>query len=178
MNLIELLPDFYKNSPEMCELQRVISNELGTISKAESDCISQLDINTATWGLDFWESVYGIKKDVSKSNEYRRTAIIAKMRGAGTTTVSMIKNVASSFSGATVEVEEKPEKAMFDVKFTGTFGIPPNMDDLTAAIENIKPAHLAYNYVFVYRTHANVSQYTHEQLKKYSHEDIRGGKMQ
>lgn len=178
MNLREMLPDFYANSPEMMVLQNAFAMEITAAQAARDDCFLQLDVNTATWGLDLWEEAYGIEKDASKSDEYRRTAILAKMRGAGVTTAAMIKNVAASFSGGEVEIIEKPGEYKFEVKFVGTMGIPPNMNDLTAAIEQIKPAHLAYGYIFFFRTNAQVAQYTHEQLAAYTHETIRGGELE
>ncbi|MCX7614756.1 MAG: YmfQ family protein, partial [Clostridiales bacterium] len=128
---------------------------------------------SATWGLVLWEKALGIDTDVSKSNEYRRTRIMSKLRGSGTTTADMIKNVAESFSNGIVDVIEHPEQYSFDIKFVGTLGIPPNMDDLTAAVEEIKPAHLAYTFVYIYRTYGGLKPYTHLQLSNYTHSELR-----
>ncbi len=61
----------------------------------------------------------------------------------------------------------------FDIQFVGTIGIPPNMDDLTAAVEEIKPAHLAYTFIYVYYTHSRLKPYTHAQLHGYTHYGLR-----
>lgn len=68
-----------------------------------------------------------------------------------------------------------------DVKFTGiieiTFinilGKPPNIDDVYRTIEEIKPVHLGLKYIFIYRTHQELSKYTHDYLSQYSHNDLR-----
>ncbi len=150
MTLINLLPELYAASPETADLQKAFGQEIAVAQAARDDFMLQLNMDTATWGLSLWEALYGIKSDISKSYEYRRTRIISKMRGAGTTTAALIKNVAESFSNGDVEIIEVAAQHRFDVKFVGTLGIPPNMDDLTAAIEQIKPAHLAYAYIFIY----------------------------
>ena len=148
--LLNLLPEVYAASPETADLQNAFGQELGAVRAARDDFILQLNADTATWGLPLWEALYGITPDTSKSYEYRRTRIISKMRGAGTTTAALIQNVAESFSNGDVEIIEAPSQHRFDIKFVGTLGIPPNMDDLSAAIEQIKPAHLAFAYIFIY----------------------------
>ena len=150
MTLINLLPELYVASPETVDLQNAFGQEITAAQAARDDFMLQLNTDTATWGLSLWEALYGIEPDVSKSYEYRRTRIVSKMRGAGTTTAALIQNVAESFSNGNVEIIEVAAEYRFDVKFVGTLGIPPNMDDLTAAIEQIKPAHLAYAYIFIY----------------------------
>lgn len=148
--LIDLLPGLHAASPETVDLQGAFGQEITAVQAARDDFMLQLNMDTATWGLSLWEALYGIEPDVSKSYAYRRTRIKSKMRGAGTTTAALIQNVAESFSNGAVEIIETPVEYRFDVKFVGSLGIPPNMDDLSAAIEQIKPAHLAYAYIFVY----------------------------
>lgn len=177
MSLIDLLPDYYKNSSQVVELQGAFEHWTEALKAARDDLFTQMNVESATWGLTLWEKALGLETDVSKSNEFRRTRIMSKLRGAGTTTKKMIQNVAESFSNGQVEIVEYNEENRFEVKFVGTLGIPPNMDDFTAAIEEIKPAHLAYEFEFVYRTHAELSVFTHEQLSNYTYATLREGEM-
>jgi len=150
MKLLELLPDYYAQSPQVVKLQEAFEHWADAMLAAKGDLILQLNVATATWGLALWENILGLETDVSKPYEYRRTCIMSKLRGAGTTTVKMIKNVAESFTNGQVEVTEHPEEYRFTVTFVDKHGIPPNYDDLQAAIEEIKPAHLAVEYVLKY----------------------------
>jgi len=175
MELIDLLPDYYRNSSEVVTLQGAYQHWTDGLKAARDDFVAQLNVASATWGLKQWETALGLKTDVSKSYEYRRTRIMSKMRGQGTTTKKMIQNVAESFSNGTVSIIEYNSENRFEIKFTGTIGVPPNMDDLTAAIEEIKPAHLAYSYVYIFRTYAQLAGFTHTQLKAYSHKTLREG---
>lgn len=177
MGLIDLLPGYYKNSTQVIELQGAFEHWTDALRVAKDDLLSQINIKSATWGLSLWEKALGIETDVSKPYEFRRTRIISKLRGAGTTTKEMIQNVSESFSNGEVTIIEHTGESRFEVKFIGTIGIPPNMDDLTAAIEEIKPAHLAYSYVYIYRLHSELSIYTHAQLTAYTHEELRSGEV-
>lgn len=160
-NLIDYLPERYRNSPEIVELQQVLQTQADKLIAARDGRFQQFFIREATWGLRLWETALGIETDLSKPYSYRRTRIESKLRGLGTTTVAMIKNVAESFSNGAVEVIEHNGEYYFEIKFVGTFGIPPNMDDLTAAIEEIKPAHLGYAYLFIYPTWDDYDAFDH-----------------
>lgn len=160
-DLIDLLPVYYRNSAEVVELQGAYQHWTDALHAGLEDLFLQLDVATATWGLKQWEEAFGLDTDVSKSYEFRRTRIISKIRGQGTSTKAMIENVAESFSNGDVIIIEYNDESRFEVKFVGTLGIPPNMEDLTAAIEEIKPAHLAYNYVYVFMTWAQHDAYNH-----------------
>lgn len=174
MKLLDYLPDNYAQSPETVEIQNALDVEVDTLIHERDFLFLQLDLDTATgWGLELWEQAYGVPTDITKSDAYRRTRVKAKMRGASTTTVALIKNISESFSNGEVEVIEKPHEYMFLVKFVGVKGIPPNMEDLKAAIDEAKPAHLGYEFVFTYNTHKDLSHLTHAQMAAYTHAELK-----
>ncbi len=175
MSFMDLLPEDYKNSAQVIELQGAFEHWAAVLQAAKEDLFLQMNVETATWGLTIWETALGLQTDVSKPYEYRRTRIMSKLRGAGTTTVAMMQNVAESFSNGEVAIIEYNSENRFEVKFIGTIGIPPNMEDLTAAIEEIKPAHLEYTFEYTYRTYGDLSAYTHATLSTYTHQQLREG---
>lgn len=150
IDLMHYLPDFYQDIKEIKELQTVLGHEVGEVIYSTQDLLQQCFISTATWGLDRWEKVFGITTDKSKSYERRREILLAKLRGSGTTTKDMIKNVAIAFSGGEVNVIEYPREYRFVVQFIGVKGIPPNMAGLINAINEVKPAHLVYSFKYTY----------------------------
>ncbi len=151
MSLMNYLPQYYAESDEVKALQ----SDFGLASEALKDdlkaLIDQLNVSTATWGLGYWEEYLGIKKPTT-TFESRREVILSTLRGFGTTTKEMIKNMSAAFSGGEVEVIEDNPNYRFVIKFTGTKGVPPNMTGLTAAIERAKPAHLAFEFEYTYLT--------------------------
>lgn len=152
MGLMELLPAYYKNSAQVIELQSSFEHWTEFLNFARDDMFLQLNIDTATWGLELWEKYLGLEIDVSKSREFRRERIKAKIRGTGTVTKQMIENVAKSYSNGEVNVIEDTAGYSFNVKFVGTKGIPENMADLKLTIEEIKPAHLAFTFEYTWMT--------------------------
>lgn len=178
MKLIELLPDYYKNSPQVVELQGAFEHWTNALQAAKDDMFRQANIESATWSLKLWEAAVNLETDVTKPLEQRRTRIMSKLRGSGTTTKQLIQNVAESFSNVSVTILEYNSESRFEVKFTGILGVPPNISDLAAAIEEVKPAHLAYSFVYIYRTHSQLAAYTHARLAAYTHEFLRSGGMQ
>lgn len=173
MALIDLLPEFYRGNHTMEELQNILGGKINNIASRLNETIDQCFINTATALMSRYEEIYGIQVDVSKSDDFRRERIRAKIRGTGTVTRQMIVDVAKSYSNGEVEVIEDPATYSFKIRFIGTLGIPANMADLSITIEEIKPAHLSYTFEYIYRTHQELSAYTHEQLGVYTHLQLR-----
>ena len=172
---MDYLPENYSVSAETKAIQEAIQPELTALWEGRDSLLAQLHPSTATWGLDYWERALGLSTDHSKELEYRRTRVVAKLRGNGTTTAALIKNVAESFTNGEVDVAELYSEYKVEIRFVGTLGIPPNMEDLRAALEDIMPAHLAWEFVIYYRTQDMVRQYTHGELSAFQHQTIREG---
>ena len=124
--------------------------ELGLLYYYLEDLKNQLFIDTATWGLVFWEEEYGIPTNLNYSYEERREIIKARKRGQGTCTKALIKNVAEAFSGGECNVLENTAPYTFTIQFVGVKGIPRNMQGLKEAINDIKPAHMLYGFKYTY----------------------------
>lgn len=175
MNLADYLPEQYRSSGELKALTLSMDDSVRELWTAREDFTMQLDLSTATWGLALWERAVGLETELSRPPEWRRTRVLAKLRGQGTTTVAMLRNVAESFSNGKVDVIEHPDENRFDIQFTGTIGIPPNMDDLTAAVDEIKPAHLTYAYIYLYCTWALMAKKQWGEVKGLTWAALRNG---
>lgn len=162
MKLISLLPDYYENNITMNELQDILSDATEEAERGLSSAIDQCFICSADSLLERYEKAFGTEAG-NLTTEERREQLIAKLAGSGTTTVQMIKGTARVYSNGEVEVTEDNPNYKFVIKFTGTIGLPTNMDGLKATIEEIKPAHLAVEYVYVYNTWAQAAALTWEQ---------------
>lgn len=112
-----------------------------------ADIQKQLLIDTATWGLIFYEKELKIKTDLNKPVDDRRAVIKSKLRGSGKVDHIQIKIVADAYTNGDVFVSFNGHIV---VKFTSLYGIPPNLDDVKNALEDVKPAHLAIDYEFRY----------------------------
>ena len=173
MELIDLLPDYYRDNRTMEELQRILSADINKLVSNFKSTIDQCFVSTATSLLSRYEKIYGIQVDVIKSNELRRERIKAKIRGIGTVTKQMIEATARSYSNGEVEVIEYPDEYRFVVKFVGSKGIPANMADLTLTIEEIKPAHLAFEFEYTYNTWNDVAHMTWDEASVFTWDQLR-----
>ncbi len=174
--LMNYLPENYAASPEMAALQAAIQPEISAVWAARRGMLQQTDPRTATeWGIALWEQAFGLTPDDSKDLDFRRSRVVAQIRGSGTVTAGHIKEVAESFSNGEVEVVEFFSGYHLEIRFVGTVGIPPNLDDLEAVLNSILPAHLSWEFVIYFRTHGELTSLTHTQLAAYTHTTIREG---
>lgn len=172
MDLIKYLPSFYFNSEEVKNIQASVQSEDIAVKEAIKDVLNQLFVDTATWGLNSWEKMLGLKIDTTETLENRRARVMTRLRGTGTVTKSMIKNVCKSFTNGEVDVIENTDYS-FTIKFVDIKGIPGNLNYLRDAIEEIKPAHLNFNFEYTYNTHNSLKLKTHDFLKNMTHDQIR-----
>lgn len=150
MGLLKYLHEDYEESEEVKGIQRALEVEINELLRYIDDCIKQLFVDKATWGLSLWEGTYGIKTNTNKSIDERRAVIKAKMRGKDTTTVEVIESVAEAFmkEGNAYLVEEF-NKYAFTLNLSSKSGFPYSLDGLYNIIEEIKPAHLRANYKLI-----------------------------
>ena len=152
-DLILELPEHYQASEPDAELQRVFSVMVQRLQRDQEFTLAQLLPSTASgWGLELWETAYGIPVDKTKSDKQRRQQILSKIKGVGTTTVDKVRVLASQY-GAVQVLERNPEYA-FEIVFENNLEPIEGLDSLVAIIDELKPAHLKVFYSFSYRHRA------------------------
>lgn len=149
VNLIERLPEYYRKSPPVCELERVLGLSAGELLDDRDDVLAQLWVETATWGLARWEAWCGLATDRTQSYAWRRQRVLARLRGQGTTTAGVIAGVVASFGFAPgqVQVVELPAESRFQVVISGLTDAVSGREQMQAAVDEIKPGHLAWYFV-------------------------------
>lgn len=148
----QYLPSFYYNCEEVRNILASIELESNKLHVAIKDLLDQLFIETATWGIEHWERYLGLEVDNTENIENRRSRVKTKLRGNGTFTKESLKNICRSFVNGEVEIIEDTANYRFVIKFIDIKGIPGNIDYLTKAIEDVKPAHLAFSFEYAYNT--------------------------
>lgn len=146
------IPYYYREIKESSEIIRVESEQIAQLNQDIQDVLIQFSVETATWGLEKWEKLVNIPTDLTKPIDYRRSVVKSKLRGIGTVTVELVKNVAESYVNGEVEINETDKPFTIIVKFVGKLGVPPNLDDVKNALREIIPAHLLIEYVFTFTT--------------------------
>lgn len=148
-HLIDRYPAFYRNCPEFRDIQEALEPEVLAVRSATDDFAAQLNVETATWGLSLWERTLGLAAGGDGDLESRRGRIRARLRGAGVTTAATVRTVAESFFSGEAEVTEHPGQFLAELRFLWEGGRPPDLENVTAALREILPAHLAVAYEIV-----------------------------
>ena len=145
------MPGYYRKSKVMNDLIHSIENEFERLKSETTLTENQFFVILSDRDIKNHEEDVGLISDTSADIETRRGRVLSKLRGTGTVTKTMMKNVAASFVNGDIEIIEYPSEYCFAVKFTSKTGVPYNIADIQAMIEEIKPAHLAVEYIFTYR---------------------------
>lgn len=145
------MPGYYRKSKVMNDLIHSIENEFERLKSETTLTENQFFVILSDRDIKYHEEDVGLVPDTSADIETRRSRVLSKLRGTGTVTKTMMKNVAASFVNGDIEIIEYPSEYCFAVKFTSKTGVPYNIADIQAMIEEIKPAHLAVEYIFTYR---------------------------
>ncbi|MFD1885921.1 putative phage tail protein [Paenibacillus wenxiniae] len=174
--LFSYLPAYYERS----RIMRVDTDrkgaEMDALYDALDETFQQFFVRTATWGIDRWERELGIVSDTTKPLEQRRAVAESKLRGGGKFSGAQVKNVAAAYERGAVQVTFQPSTWSFTITFLDTIGVPPNLSDLQAMIEQMKPAHLLARYIFRYLRIKEIHRtMTIKQLQQRKMSDFAGG---
>jgi hypothetical protein len=156
-DLIEYFPFCYR-SEYLSDIVRCCQVEVEQLFSDIVDSEKEYMVSTATYTLEYWSRFVGIDYISDVDIDTMRSSIMASMKSNGTTTVSLIKSIAESYSNGTCEVIEDYADYKFTVKFTGTVGVPSRIDEIRKIIDKVKPAHLAYDFEFKYRTWGDIKR--------------------
>ena len=147
----EYLPSYYRKSKVMNQLMDSLELEYERLKQEVELTENQFFVLLADKNISNHEVDVGITPDPSADLETKRGRVLSKLRGTGTVTKTMMKNVAASFVNGEIEIIEYASEYLFAVKFMSKQGVPYNLADIQKVIEDIKPAHLVVEYIFTYR---------------------------
>jgi hypothetical protein len=162
--MVDDAPDYYQDAETYKAIQDAKALEYDLLEDKLNDLQLQLSPKTATWGLKYYEKELGIPTDEAKPIGDRRSNVISKRRGFGNFNASLVKMVARSYTNGEVSVAVNLPTYEIEIKFISAIGIPPNLEDFKAAIDNITHAHMGVTYRYRYLTIGEVQALTIAQL--------------
>lgn len=145
--LMSYLPEWYEESRETRVIEEAVQPELDQLWTGRDGLLDQLDPRTATWGLRYWEDALGLAVDESRDAEQRRNLILGKIQGKATTTPALLQSIAERVLGVEIEVGEIFPEDRVEIRFDAPNRLPQGMDALKALLDEIMPAHLAWDYL-------------------------------
>ena len=157
MKLIDKLPYFYGNgyTGPIIEAEQV---EADILYREIAETLKQCFVETATWGLDYWEDMLFLPRGTGKTYDERRSIIYTRMRATRTTTVEVVKELASAFfKPENVTVTEHNENYYFNIEFENIKVSTAKLQDVINVLEIYKPAHLNYDFTFSVKTNVQIN---------------------
>ena len=142
MNLVDLLPYRLQSAP-VVDFENAIQPAMDKLEAAFWTMADNIIVDTATDWLPLWEWAYGLTG--TGTIEARRAAVKAKMRGTATTTEELIRSVARAYSDSEPAlIVDNPKYSFYLYLYSNVGDTPEDLDNLRRVIEEIKPAHLAF----------------------------------
>ena len=109
----------------------------------------------ATWGLQYWEQMYGIKPDAGKTLQFRRNNVIYKRTPKAPMNPAKLEYLLEQAIGVDFRVEENTADYTFTVWVSALPGKTKDTD-ITRLIKELKPAHLSCTLTYEQRTSASI----------------------
>lgn len=155
--MIEKLPYYYRKSQFVKDVYEVVQTALDKITADISAGDLNLFITTAS---DFvlHEKDVKLPNDTSIDSETRRAKVLARLQGNEVLTVSALKKLVGLYEKTGCSITEDYENYVVMILFDGMTGKPYNFEQMKAAIEEVKPAHLSFEYLFVRNTWGDARQ--------------------
>lgn len=148
VDILAYLPKFLQKSPLFKGTNDADNREHETIRLDLQDLLNQFSIKSATWGLERWEDLVGIKTDTTKSLESRRGAVIAKLQNPESATETFLTNLINRYiADKAGYIISYPSEYRIEVLYHG--GQVLDYENLRKSINTYIPAHIGYKLVTI-----------------------------
>jgi len=140
--MLSYMPRYYESSTIIAALLQAKGAEIDTIRAAPSDVLNQFFVQTATWGLNKWESELSLPVEPELTTEERRNRIISRLRGYGTVKVPSIKSIVETYDLDALVIEDFAACQVTKLFKLGIYPWEalPNITELRRSVRVIIPA--------------------------------------
>lgn len=141
VDVLRYLPKYLSKDKTFKGTQDSLSEEHEKQRLLIIDICKQLFVETATWGLDDWERVYGLENNRNLSIDDRRAYLLIKIQGSQTITENKLQefiNLVYPPGSAVVKENTGPNR------FSVLLDTADTLNEIRNVIEVYKPAHLTY----------------------------------
>ncbi|WP_289130416.1 putative phage tail protein [uncultured Megamonas sp.] len=146
-DILRYLPYFLSRDNELKTVADACSKEHEKIRLLIRDWFYQFFVDTATWGLKYWEEFLNITSQNGDNYTTRRNRIKILLNAHDVSTIKFMTDLANKFlTDNSAKIIEHNSEYWFEVFFNIDGLI--SLEDLRAAIELYKPAHLGFKIVF------------------------------
>lgn len=175
MKLAKTLTMFWQDDAMLEVILEMIQPEVDRVEALKEQALASASLeNASDWVLRAWENAYGVTP-VSDSDTERISAVRAKMRAGGILTPAALVRIMASYHRGTVKVEERFSEGVFALLFTDQRGAPVNIQEISNMLDALKPAHLAYEYIYEYLLIGEAEKMTLAELSALTLDNFGGG---
>ena len=146
VDILRYLPYFLSKEPTFKSVNAADNAEHERLRLQIQECLEQLFLKTATWGLRLWEEYCGLQSDETLDYKTRRNRVLDVLNGTETVTkdflLTLINRYVADKSGSVIEHYDQYyiDILLPDGKVTG-------FADLEKNLRTFMPAHLGWKYV-------------------------------
>ena len=150
MSMMERLPYYYRKSEVVKELYRVIQLLLDKLSAGAAAEEMRLFITTTD---DFTLHEKDVRlSEIVADNETKRSRVLAKLQGYNLLTKEELERYIKIYDKTGCTVTEDFANYTINIVFSGRTGVPYNIDEIKAAVDEVKPAHIKVEYGYIKNT--------------------------
>lgn len=143
--LLDSMPIYYQESPEANAIMAGNAQEIEHKKAEADDLLNQLFVQTATWGLDYWDRVLALPPAPRMSIDRRRTRILAKLNGTAPATAAYLESVVNAhLRYKTAKLVEVNDQYRFEINIQANS--PVELLNIASDMDELKPAHLDYAF--------------------------------
>lgn len=140
------LPEFIRKDPELSTVLKVESKEHKVSGEVLSDIFNQFFVDSATWGLSYWERNLGLTPNQNDDYTQRRNRIYLKLQSKQTVTAEFLRKIALRYFSEDADLitkEDNEHTVFWIINKSGRLLYPK---DLYEAIDTYIPAHIGLGY--------------------------------
>lgn len=157
VNILRYLPDFLSKDNILKKVSNTQSDEHEKLRLLLKDLLDNLFIDTATWGLKYWEELLSVNFDIEDYST-RRLKIKILLNSHEVSTLKFMIDLSNRFiSDKSAFIVEHNEESYFEIEFNNRSIF--DFEGLKKAIELYKPAHLGVKYFALQELKSNIYTY-------------------
>lgn len=148
VNDIYTLPPKVRTMAEMADLLQAEQSELDLLLNTITVIFSELNISSSEHLIPRYEDIFSLSQSHTLTPSERRAKIIAKLNTRGSTTVKALRELVKTITGCDSEIVEYFSDYRFSVIVHLLYpDATKDLQELILQIEEVKPAHLAFDTV-------------------------------
>ena len=150
MSMMDKLPHYYRKSEVVKELYRVIKMLFDKLS-SDADIEDKRLFIITTDDFTKHESDVGLQP-IEDTPENRRSRVLARLQGNNLFTLAELETLVNNYEKSGCSIQEDFENYTVQVIFSNMKGVPDNLEQLKAAVNEVKPAHIKIEFVICENT--------------------------